>query len=205
MKLTCMNCSNEYDGMIFKDELGWHGICLKCGSSFDVDIPNTEGKIVMAFTDPVEGIIDPYIYFTNDFTGQGIHTMYMFDTPKEFIDKWNEIYNKPNGMWYWVIDEDEYLVCSGACDPGDIDIFEDYWEKELKEKENKPKVKAKVRLTHTVEMFVEAESEEAISDWLAQTTPKEAYNLSNHNADQSYDEEIVCFVRNDSEVDYVIE
>ena len=66
-------------------------------------------------------------------------------------------------------------------------------------------MKCKVRLTQTVEMFVEGESEEAIMDWLYNTTPEEAADLATNMIDISYDEEIVCHVREDSEVDYVIE
>lgn len=47
MKLNCLNCNAEFEGGIY----GWHNICPECGCSFDVDI--SEGKIVMAFTDPV--------------------------------------------------------------------------------------------------------------------------------------------------------
>lgn len=66
-------------------------------------------------------------------------------------------------------------------------------------------MKCKVRLTHTVEMFVEGESEEAIMDWLYSTTPQEAVDMAINPVDVSYDEEIICEVREDSEVDYVIE
>lgn len=68
-------------------------------------------------------------------------------------------------------------------------------------------MKCKVRLTHTVELYVEGKSEEQIQDWLAGTTPEEAYLLAYDNGKQvesKYDEEIVCVVRNDSNVDYVI-
>ena len=68
-------------------------------------------------------------------------------------------------------------------------------------------MKCKVRLTHTVTLFVEGKSEEQITDWLAQTTPEEAYLLAYDNGKQvesEYDEEIVCCVREDSVVDYVI-
>lgn len=66
-------------------------------------------------------------------------------------------------------------------------------------------MKCKVKLTHTVTLFVEGKSEEQILDWLTKTTPEEAY-LSSYgsNVDSEYDEEIVCEVRDDSEVDYVI-
>lgn len=65
-------------------------------------------------------------------------------------------------------------------------------------------MKFKVRLTRTVELFVEGKDEEVIMDWLSQTTPEEAYLLSDGGADDSYDEEIICPVRDDSVVDYII-
>lgn len=66
-------------------------------------------------------------------------------------------------------------------------------------------MKCKVRLTQTVEMFVEGESEEAIMDWLYSTTPDEAADLATNMIDICYDEEIICPVADDSDVDYVIE
>lgn len=69
-------------------------------------------------------------------------------------------------------------------------------------------MKCKVQLTHTVEMSVEGKSEEAIMDWLHSTTPEEARACANFNGKtvwQDYDEEIVCQIRDDAEVDYVIE
>ena len=68
-------------------------------------------------------------------------------------------------------------------------------------------MKCKVRLTHTVEMYVEGESEEAIQEWLLCNTPQEAKDLAYGNGkivSEDYDEEILCYVRDDSEVDYVI-
>ena len=124
MKIKCLNCGHEFDGSISYDKLGWYSSCEKCGGSFDVDVPN--GKIVMAFTDPVDDDENPYKYFTDYFTGGYIHAYYAFDTVEDFIKKWKEIYEEPHGMWYWVLDNGE-LVCSGACDLMDIDIFEDYW------------------------------------------------------------------------------
>lgn len=66
-------------------------------------------------------------------------------------------------------------------------------------------MKCKVRLTHTVEMFVEGESEETIMNWLLCTTPQEAVDLAVNGVSEDYDEEIVCQVREDSDVDYIIE
>ena len=93
--------------------------------SLDALVPS--GKIIMAFTDPdYDDKENPYKYFTDDFIGDYIHTYYAFDTVKDFINKWVEIYDKPNGMWYWVMDG-EHCVCSGACDPMDIEIFLHHW------------------------------------------------------------------------------
>lgn len=133
MKLTCLNCGHEFEGSISLDNLGWHSVCPECGSSFDVDVP--EGRIVMAFTDPVEHfdengeyVNSTYEFLTDEFSGEGIHTYYAFNTPEEFIDKWEEILDEPNGMWYWVLDNGK-CICSGACDPGDLeDIFLEHFE-----------------------------------------------------------------------------
>lgn len=65
-------------------------------------------------------------------------------------------------------------------------------------------MKCKVRLTHTVELIVEGESEEAIQDWMNSTTPGEAKELVSAPVDESWEEEIVCRVRDDAYVDYVI-
>lgn len=102
-------------------------------NKFDMNL--LKGKIVMAFTDPLDSLMENYNgsmdkkenykYFTDNFTGEGIHTYYIFDTMEEFIDKWKEIYDKPNGMWYWVLDNG-VCFCSGACDPDDIEIFEEH-------------------------------------------------------------------------------
>ena len=65
-------------------------------------------------------------------------------------------------------------------------------------------MKCKVRLTRTVELFVEGKDEEAIMDWLAQTTPEGAYLATDGDVSDEYNEEIICTVRDDSEVNYVI-
>lgn len=68
-------------------------------------------------------------------------------------------------------------------------------------------MKCKVRLSYAVEMFVEGESEEAIMDWLCSKTPEEARKCAKNNGNmvfQDYEEEILCFVNENTEVDYVI-
>lgn len=66
-------------------------------------------------------------------------------------------------------------------------------------------MKCKVRLTRTVELFVEGKDEDIILDWLRETTPEEAYLLTDGNVEDSYDEEILCPVSEESEVDYTIQ
>lgn len=66
-------------------------------------------------------------------------------------------------------------------------------------------MKCKVRLTHTVELFVEGKDEEAIMEWLNQTTPEDAIHYADGNVTEEYDEEILFEVRDDSVMDYIIE
>lgn len=65
-------------------------------------------------------------------------------------------------------------------------------------------MKCKVMLTRTVELIVEGRDEEAIMDWLYQTTPEQAYLLADGDVEDEYNEEIICYVREDSVVNYVI-
>lgn len=65
-------------------------------------------------------------------------------------------------------------------------------------------MKCKVRLTHTVEMFVEGKSEDAIYDWICSATPLFAYEVAEGKVYDKYSEEILCTVDDNSEVDYVI-
>ena len=65
-------------------------------------------------------------------------------------------------------------------------------------------MKCKVRLTRTVELFVEGKDEESILDWLYQTTPEGAYLAADGDVYDEYDDEILFEVRDDSVVNYVI-
>lgn len=66
-------------------------------------------------------------------------------------------------------------------------------------------MKCKVKLTRTVELYVEGKNEEAILDWLYQTTPEGAYLAADGDVEDEYSDEIVCCVGNDVNVNYVIE
>ena len=65
-------------------------------------------------------------------------------------------------------------------------------------------MKCKVRLIRTVELYVEGKNEDEILDWLSQTTPEAAYLASDGDVEDEYTEEIICCVRDDSDVNYVI-
>lgn len=120
MKLQCLQCGHEYDGWITKDGLGWCSLCPECGGSFDVDIP--EGKIIMAFAWDEDDD-----YFTDNWRDDNhFATYYAFNTQHEFFEAWEKMSENPDGMWYWVM-VDGKCICSGACDPGDIEIFNEYF------------------------------------------------------------------------------
>lgn len=74
-------------------------------------------KIFVAVQDP------DYNVFSDEYTGEHIKENYAFDTPAEFAEKWKSL---EEGSWYWVFDKGK-VVCSGALDPNDIELFEDYW------------------------------------------------------------------------------
>ena len=60
MKIKCLNCGNIFEGTVSNDELGWHGYCEDCDSSFDVDIEDyliPNGTKVRLFDGRI-GIID---------------------------------------------------------------------------------------------------------------------------------------------------
>ena len=70
-------------------------------------------------------------FFTNKITpSTPILSQYVFDTPKEFMKTWRKLADDPTTMWYWVYDGNN-VVCSGAIDPGDEEIYAESWEGEL--------------------------------------------------------------------------
>lgn len=121
MKLKCLNCRNEFEEYISHDEFGWYTNCPECGDRFDVDIPGI--KIQMLFTNEIdkENFVDSHLK-------NSICSYYAFTSLRDFIITWKKIVENPDGMWYWVIDAiNGNYICSGACDPYDIEIFEDYF------------------------------------------------------------------------------
>jgi len=69
------------------------------------------------------------------------------------------------------------------------------------------KVAAKVRLSYSVELTVSAESEDALQDFINQTTPREAKELAEkqgNSVEEFWNEELITYIRPDSYVDYEI-
>lgn len=110
-------------------------ICHSYAVKLDEEV--LKDKFVMAFSDPLDSLMpdydesneelrnNNYKYFTDKFTGYGVHTYYVCDTMEQFIEKWKEISKNPRGMWYWCLDDGKCFCC-GACDPDDIHCIEEY-------------------------------------------------------------------------------
>lgn len=87
------------------------------------DMEKLKDKIVMAYAGD-EFYDRYYMGLEDDISATNVESYYVFDTVQEFITYWEE--NANEGSWYWVYDHGN-LICSGACAPEDMDIFEDYW------------------------------------------------------------------------------
>lgn len=122
-KFTCRSCDHEFNGILHHDDLGWHTACPKCGASLDIDVPM--GRIVMAFADDSNPEEDAE-NFTDSFPGKSIRTYYTFNTVDDFRTTWERMVIEPDGMWYFVLDDNTLLV-SGACDEVDAETFEQHF------------------------------------------------------------------------------
>ena len=89
---------------------------------------NIDAPIIVAFTDKIRDrmVPDPYVYFTEEFTGKGLVAVYGCPNLKDFFNLMEHLVQYPDGMWYWVL-HDGKCICSGACDPADIEGFEEYF------------------------------------------------------------------------------
>lgn len=105
-----------------------------------VEVP--KDKIFVALHDSDYCVLrDSYTFSAPPiFTGKHIREFYAFDTPEEFVAKWREL---DEGAWYWVFDKGE-IVCSGALDPNDIELFEDYWGRGFDEPEKEGSLDEKI-------------------------------------------------------------
>ena len=119
MDLTCLSCNHEYTGILYHDDLGFHGVCPKCGASFPVELP--KGRYAIAYADDSDPEKD-FVNFTDFFPGPEIRSYKAFDTRAEFIAAWKKEASNPHGMWYWLLDDGE-LFCGGAVDPDDKKII----------------------------------------------------------------------------------
>ena len=84
---------------------------------------DTEANITAIILDAEEYFKLGNVSYPEDFEESMPHKKYVFKTPKEFVEHW---YDLPEGNWYWVFHAGE-LICSGAIDPNDIEIFEEHF------------------------------------------------------------------------------
>ena len=140
MKITCSICGRVHEGTIAKigkpEKRGgkkrWISFCPICNTFIPVEVP--EGKIVMAFVSD-----ESPEYFTDEFIPEKpIVSYYAFKTPKAFLDKWYKVSQNPDSMWYFVMYEGQ-CICSGACDPCDIETFEEFFKIQKKINRHRPR------------------------------------------------------------------
>ncbi len=118
--LTCRNCGHEFSGEVLLDELGWHAVCPKCESSFDVYLPEKRYVIAIALMPDN----DYETYFVDEFDASGVAERYAYSDYESLLAGWREICDDPPSMWYWIVDvyskrgRVETFV-SGAIDPID--------------------------------------------------------------------------------------
>lgn len=84
-----------------------------------------KNKIMIAILDE-DYLADNY---PEEYNSDYAHEIYVFNTPQALIEKWYEL---DEGIWYWVF-ADGYVICSGAVDPDDIEIFENYFNMSFEE------------------------------------------------------------------------
>lgn len=113
-----MSCDGSFSHD-WEEMLDW--VNLVYGEEKDKDIP--KDKIMVATLD--DGYYAKHHSYPEEYSSEYAHEVYTFDTPEDFIQRWYEL---DEGAWYWVFDKGE-IVCSGALDPNDIEIFEEYWGK----------------------------------------------------------------------------
>ncbi|MBQ7818492.1 MAG: hypothetical protein IJ341_02225 [Bacteroidales bacterium] len=122
LQLTCPNCGNSI-WIKREDEFE----CSACGEISNPEdmcceaVPDlrhiiSSNKIVMIFAE------NNSKNFTDEYDGNAYVSFYTFDSPPAFMSTWENKVKKPDSMWCWVYYNGE-CICSGACDPGDNEIF----------------------------------------------------------------------------------
>jgi len=95
---------------------------------FDVKcVPvDVEANITVMVLDAEEYFNLGNLGYPEEFEESLPHKKYEFNSPKEFVKHWYGM----EGDWYWVFHLGE-LICSGAIDPSDIEIFEEHFGEEF--------------------------------------------------------------------------
>ena len=91
-----------------------------------VNIP--QDKIMLALLDHNYEVNGSY---PAEYSNEYARIKFVFDTPEEFIKKWYEL---DEGAWYWVFVNGR-CICSGAANPDDIEVFENYFSMSFEEVE----------------------------------------------------------------------
>lgn len=84
-------------------------------------------KIMIAILD--DGYYDEHHSYPEEYNNDYANICYTFNTLEEFVEKWHEL---DEGVWYWVFVNGKE-ICSGAVDPDDINIFEEYFNMSFEE------------------------------------------------------------------------
>lgn len=127
MEITCPYCNHSFTGTLLNDAGAFNAICPMCRGTFKYPIRRKQYEMIFAWDDDDS-------FFTDEFEdGTCFISYYSFDTLGELIEEWERISENPDSMWYWVLDNGE-VVCSGACDPDDYEIFEEVFDIPIKRK-----------------------------------------------------------------------
>ena len=68
------------------------------------------------YTNGIDVFSDYYIPENED-----VSLRMTFDNPIDLKHEWDKISDWPVSMWYWVLVDDNDLICSGACNPADLE------------------------------------------------------------------------------------
>lgn len=119
--IECPHCGHKYYGSGYSYENEWHGKCAKCGKEFVLYVPIAPYVIVFMDDYDDSSFLENFSIYGDEAEYEAV-SYYALQTPEEFVKKHLELSECPDSMWYGVF-EDKRLVCSGACDPYDAEIF----------------------------------------------------------------------------------
>lgn len=128
---------NEYNPLLidYINRINWIGetdlaVELAAAKAFDKACDIREAFALSGkFPDNqfIMAVQDEFVSPTSDeYTGENIKALRVCDSIEDLGLEWNDVLNSEEGNWYWVFANGE-CICSGAVDPGDLEIFKDYF------------------------------------------------------------------------------